>query len=263
MPVYDNILFTVEDGLATITLNRPDSLNALSAGMLSDTLSAIREIAKPSSDARGLMITGAGRAFCSGADLGVDAFGDADRDLGEALIQSYHPILLEISALNIPVISVVNGVAAGAGMSIALSADIVIAAKSSYFLQAFVNIGLVPDAGSTYILPRLVGAARARALMMLGERLPAETAQEWGLIFEVVEDSKLGDRGIELATKLANGPTKTLGAIRQLAAQSLKNSYAEQLHLESQMQRDAGRSDDCVEGVMAFIQKRPAVFQGK
>ncbi len=263
MPDYDNILFTVEGGLATITLNRPDSLNALSAGMLDDLLSAIREIAKPSSNVRGLMITGAGRAFCSGADLGVDAFDDADRDLGRALIQSYHPILLEISALNIPVMSVVNGVAAGAGMSIALSADIVIAAKSAYFLQAFVNIGLVPDAGSTYILPRLVGAARARALMMLGERLPAETAQEWGLIFEAVDDDMLSERGIELANQLANGPTKTLGAIRQLAAQSLKNSYADQLHQESQMQREAGRSDDCVEGVMAFLQKRPAIFQGK
>lgn len=263
MSDYDTILFTVEDGLATITLNRPDSLNALSAGMLGDLLSAIRKVAKPSSDVRCLMITGAGRAFCSGADLGVDAFGDADRDLGEALIQSYHPVLLEISALNIPVISVVNGVAAGAGMSIALSGDIVIAAKSAYFLQAFVNIGLVPDAGSTYLLPRLVGAARARALMMLGERLPAETAQAWGLIFEAVDDDMLTERGTELANSLANGPTKALGAIRQLAAQSLNNNYADQLHQESQMQRAAGRSEDCVEGVMAFIQKRPAVFKGK
>ncbi len=263
MAAYNNILFTVEEGLATITLNRPDSLNALSAGMLNDLLSAVRESAKPSSDARALMITGAGRAFCSGADLGVDAFDDQDRDLGAALINAYHPILLELSALNIPVISVVNGVAAGAGMSIALSSDIVIAAKSAYFLQAFVNIGLVPDAGSTYILPRLVGAARARAMMMLGERLPAEKAQDWGLIFEAVEDERLTERGVELATALANGPTKALGSIRQLVSQSLKNSYAEQLHQESQMQREAGRSDDCVEGVMAFLQKRPAVFQGK
>ncbi len=263
MSVYDNILFTVEDGLATLTLNRPDSLNALSSGMLNDMLNAVREIAKPSSEARALMITGTGRAFCSGADLAVDAFGDEDRDLGEALVQLYHPVLLEMSALNIPVISVVNGLAAGAGMSIALSADIVIAAKSAYFLQAFVNIGLVPDAGSTYLLPRLVGTARARALMMLGERLSAVAAQDWGMIYEAVDDEKLADRGAELAKALTSGATKALGSIRQLVTQSLKNSYADQLHLESQMQREAGRSDDCVEGVMAFLQKRSAVFQGK
>ncbi len=263
MAGYDNILFTIDDGLATITLNQPDKLNALSAGMLKDMLDAIREVSMPSNGVRALMITGAGRAFCSGADLAVDAFGDENRDLGEGLIHGYHPVLLEMSALNVPVISIVNGVAAGAGMSVALSADIVVAAKSAYFLQAFVNIGLVPDAGSTYILPRLIGTARARALMMLGERLPAETAQEWGLIFEAVDDDKLESRGSELATKLAKGPTKALGGIRHLVAQSLTNGYAEQLHQESQTQRDAGRSDDCVEGVMAFLQKRPANFQGK
>lgn len=263
MPDYDNILFTNEDGLATITLNQPDKLNALSADMLNDILSAIREVSKPSNGVRALLLTGAGRAFCSGADLAVDAFGDENRDLGEGLIHGYHPVLLELSALNIPVLSIVNGVAAGAGMSIALSADIVVAAKSAYFLQAFVNIGLVPDAGSTYILPRLIGAARARALMMLGERLPAEKAQEWGLIFEMVDDDKLAERGTELALRLAKGPTKALGGIRQLVAQSLKNNYAEQLHQESLTQRNAGRSDDCVEGVMAFLQKRPANFQGK
>lgn len=263
MAEYENVIFTIEGGLATITLNQPDKLNALSAGMLGDILSAIRETSNPANGVRALAITGAGRAFCSGADLAVDAFGDENRDLGEGLIHGYHPVLLELAALNIPVISIVNGVAAGAGMSLALSADIVIAAKSAYFLQAFVNIGLVPDAGSTYLLPRLIGTARAKALMMLGERLPAETAQEWGLIFEAIDDDALMARGNELTTKLAQGPTKALGGIRQLVAQSLKNSYAEQLHAESQTQRTAGRSNDCVEGVMAFLQKRPADFQGK
>lgn len=263
MANYSTILFAQEDGLATITLNQPDTLNALSEELKTDFLKAVREIAKPSSDARALMITATGRAFSVGAALNNASFSDPDRDLGGNLIETYHPILLEMAALKIPVISVVNGIAAGAGMSIALSADIVIAAKSAYFLQAFVNIGLVPDAGSTYLLPRLVGDARARAMMMLGERLPAETAQEWGLILEAIDDDKLIERGNELALKLAKGPTKALGSIRQLAQQSLKNGYAEQLQLEAMMQRDAGRSDDCVEGVIAFLQKRSADFQGK
>lgn len=263
MADYDTIIFTQTDGLATITLNQPDRLNALSEEIKADFLAAVREVAKPSSTARALMITANGRAFSVGAALDNNAFADQDRDLGESLISTYHPILLELAALKIPVISMVNGIAAGAGMSIALSADIVIAAKSAYFLQAFVNIGLVPDAGSTYLLPRLVGDARARAMMMLGERLPAETAQEWGLIFEVVDDNKLLDRGAELATKLAKGPTKALGGIRQLAQQSMKNSYPEQLQMEAMTQRMAGRSDDCVEGVMAFLHKREANFTGK
>jgi len=263
MAGYKTILFTQNDGLATITLNQPDTLNALSEELKADLLSAVREVGKPSSSARALMIMGTGRAFSVGAALGNAAFADADRDLGESLIATYHPILLELAALNIPVISVVNGIAAGAGMSIALSADIVIAAKSAYFLQAFVNIGLVPDAGSTYLLPRLVGGARARAMMMLGERLTAETAQDWGLILEAVDDNKLMDRGTELAMKLAKGPTRSLGSIRQLAQISMQNSYPDQLQMEAMMQRDAGRSDDCIEGVMAFLQKRPADFQGK
>ena len=263
MADYNTILFTQDDGLAIITLNQPETLNALSEELKADLLTAIREISKPSSTVRALMITATGRAFSVGAALNNSAFSDSDRDLGENLIATYHPILLELAALNIPVISVVNGIAAGAGMSIALSADIVIAAKSAYFLQAFVNIGLVPDAGSTYLLPRLIGDARARAMMMLGERLPAEKAEEWGLILEAVEGERLMERGMELATKLAKGPTLALGSIRQLAQQSLQNSYPEQLQMEAMMQRKAGRSDDCVEGVMAFLQKRTADFQGK
>lgn len=263
MADYDTILFTQDDGLATITLNQPDTLNALSEELKADILAAVREVAKPSSSARALMITATGRAFSVGAALNNAAFSDSDRDLGGNLIATYHPILLELAALKVPVISVVNGIAAGAGMSIALSADIVVAAKSAYFLQAFVNIGLVPDAGSTYLLPRLVGDARARAMMMLGERLPAEKAEEWGLILEAVDDEILTERGMELAMKLANGPTLALGSIRQMARQSLQNSYPEQLQMEAMLQRDAGRSNDCVEGVMAFLQKRTSDFQGK
>lgn len=263
MAEYENIRFNIENGLATITLSRPQALNALSSGLKSDFLSALRIVRSPSSGARALILTGEGRAFCAGADLTQGGMNSEDRDLGRSLMDDYHPILLELANLKIPVISAVNGVAAGAGMSIAISADIVIAARSAYFLQAFVNIGLVPDAGSTFLLPRLVGAARARAMMMLGERLPAETAQEWGLIYETVDDDALMARVQELGQKLASGPTLALGGIRHLVSQSLKNNYAEQLQAEATMQRDMGNTEDCAEGVMAFIQKRDANFQGK
>ncbi len=263
MANYDNILFSIENNLATITLNRPDSLNALSSKLKSEMLDAVRSLNAPDSEARALLITGAGRAFCAGADLSQGDMGSNNRDLGQSLIDGYHPILLELAALEMPVISAVNGVAAGAGMSIAISADIVIAARSAYFLQAFVNIGLVPDAGSTFLLPRLVGSARARAMMMLGERLPAEKALEWGLVYDVVDDEDIQTQATELAKKLASGPTKALGGIRQLIAQSLKNNYAEQLQAEALMQREMGNTEDSTEGVMAFLQKRNADFQGK
>lgn len=262
MSDYENIVFSIENGLAQIKLNRPQSLNALSSGLKDDLLNAIRRTANPKSGARALLLTGEGRAFCAGADLAEGAMGDADRDLGRSLMDDYHPILLELAGLDMPVVSAVNGVAAGAGMSIAISADIVLAAKSAYFLQAFVNIGLVPDAGSTFLLPRLVGAARARAMMMLGERIPAETALEWGLIYDVVDDDKIHSAGVALGERLAKGPTKALSGIRQLVAQSLKNNYAEQLQAEAITQRAMGSTSDSAEGVLAFIQKRDANFTG-
>ncbi len=263
MSDYENIRFSIDNGLATITLNRPQSLNALSSGLKNDFLDAVRTAAQPESGARALLITGEGRAFCAGADLAEGSLAAPDRDLGKSLMDDYHPILLELANLNMPVISAVNGVAAGAGMSIAISADIVIAARSAYFLQAFVNIGLVPDAGSTFLLPRLVGVARARAMMMLGERVPAETALDWGLIYEMVDDEKLASHAKNLGERLAKGPTRALSGIRQLVAQSLKSNYAEQLQSEAQMQREMGSTSDSTEGVMAFIQKREAKFQGK
>lgn len=263
MSDYENILFSVEDGLATITLNRPNSLNALSSGLKADLLHALRRLNKPHTEARALLITGAGRAFCAGADLTEGGMGGTERDLGKSLMDDYHPILLELANLEIPVLSAVNGVAAGAGMSIAISADIVIAAHSAYFLQAFVNIGLVPDAGSTYLLPRLVGTARARAMMMLGERIPSDQALEWGLIYEVVDDDMIELRARELGKRLASGPTRALNGIRQLVTKSLKNNYAEQLQEEALMQRQMGSTQDATEGVMAFIQKRDAKFEGK
>ncbi|MFC4347717.1 enoyl-CoA hydratase-related protein [Kordiimonas lipolytica] len=261
MPTYETIDFSIENGLATITFNRPKQLNALSAKLKAEFLTALRSLNREDSEARALLITGAGRGFCSGADLAEG--GNENRDMGASLTDSYHPFLTELANLKIPVISAVNGVAAGAGMSIAISADIVIASKSAYFLQAFVNIGLVPDAGSTFILPRLVGLSRARAMMMLGEPIPADTALDWGLVYDVVDDDKLLDTAKAKAMKLANGPTVALGSIRQLLAQSLTNDYPGQLAAEANAQRVAGRTEDCIEGVMAFIEKREAAFKGK
>ncbi|WP_286828554.1 MULTISPECIES: enoyl-CoA hydratase-related protein [Kordiimonas] len=261
MPTFETLDFSINDGLATITFNRPDRLNALSAKLKSEFLLALRSLNRQDSDARALLITGAGRGFCAGADLAEG--GNENRDMGASLTDTYHPFLTELANLRIPVVSAVNGVAAGAGMSIAISADIVIAAKSAYFLQAFVNIGLVPDAGSTFLLPRLVGLNRARSMMMLGEKVPADKALDWGLVYDVVEDDALLDTATKLATKLANGPTVALGSIRHLLAQSLTNDYQGQLAAEATAQRVAGRTEDCVEGVMAFIQKREAAFKGK
>jgi 2-(1,2-epoxy-1,2-dihydrophenyl)acetyl-CoA isomerase len=263
MANYETIEFSIENGLATITLNRPERLNAFSNGLRDDILAAVREVAQADSGARALLITGKGRAFCAGADLADGLGGGENRDMGQALINSYHPMLLEISSLNIPVISAVNGVAAGAGMSLAISADIVIAARSAYFLQAFVNIGLVPDAGSTYILPRLIGAARAKAIMMTGERVPAEKARDWGMIYDVVDDEELLPAATALAQKLADGPTAALNGIRQLIASSLKNTYAEQMQAEALEQRKMGHTSDSREGVLAFLEKRPTKFLGK
>lgn len=263
MSDYEDILFSIEDGLATITLNRPQSLNALSNKLKEELLHAIRFVSKPHNGARALLITGAGRAFCAGADLSEGDMAGQGRDLGQSLIDDYHPILLELGALNMPVLTAVNGVAAGAGMSIAISGDIVIASHSAYFLQAFVNIGLVPDAGSTFLLPRLIGTARARAMMMLGEKVSADKALEWGLIYEIVDDDMIELRAKELGKQLASGPTKALGGIRKLVAQSQKNNYAEQMQAEAEMQRSMGSTSDATEGVMAFLQKRKAEFKGE
>jgi len=263
MAEFENLRLDNTDGLATITFNRPDRLNALNSGLKSDLLAAIRQIGKRHSGVRCLLLTGAGRAFCTGGDLAEGGLGGADADAGATLIDGYHPILLELAALEMPIVAAVNGVAAGAGMSLAIAADIVIAAKSAYFLQAFVNIGLVPDAGSTYVLPRLIGDARARAMMILGEKITAETAADWGMIHSVVDDETLMATAQETAHKLATGPTLALSAIRKLMASTATNGFAQQLQAEAISQRMASQTADCVEGVTAFVQKRKAVFKGQ
>jgi 2-(1,2-epoxy-1,2-dihydrophenyl)acetyl-CoA isomerase len=256
---YEHISFEQADAIATITLQRPASLNAFNAQMVDEILQAIDRV-RAEGTARVLLMTGAGRAFSSGADLAGRALTD---DAGSVLEQGFNPMLERLFALPIPFITAVNGPAAGAGCSIALAGDIVLAARSAYFLQAFINIGLVPDVGSTWMLPRLVGRARAQAMMMLGERISAEKAEEWGMIYRVVDDEALARETHQIASKLAKGPTQAYAMLRHALRTSLESSLTETLRLERVNQERAGRTQDFLEGVAAFRGKRPAAFQGK
>jgi 2-(1,2-epoxy-1,2-dihydrophenyl)acetyl-CoA isomerase len=245
--------------VATITIARPERLNALSGQTVDELRSAVEEAG--SSGARCLLLTGEGRGFSSGADLA--AGGGLPDDVGASLEKHFNPLLEALFALPIPVVAAVNGPCAGAGCSLALAADIVIAAHSAYFLQAFVNIGLIPDAGATWLLPRLAGRARAMEMMMLGERVPAEKALEWGLISRVVEDDELVPESVALATRLAQGPTAALGLIRKLAREAGHIPLAEALAAERAAQREAGATEDFRNAVAAFLQKQQARFQGR
>ena len=244
-----------------ITLDRPERLNACPpamAGEITDALAAI-------GDARAVLITGEGRAFCSGADLGASddegiAGGDASYN---ALTECYNPLMLALAQLPVPLVMAVNGVAAGIGCSIALAGDFVIAARSSYFLQAFVNIGLVPDGGASWVLPRLIGKARATQMMMLGDKIAADKAADWGMIHRCVDDAVLMDEAMALATRLAAGPTVALGIMRANLATALEQDFASALQAEAEGQRIAGNSADAGEGVRAFLAKREPLFTGK
>ena len=247
-------------GFATVTIARPERLNALSGQTVDELRAAVEAVG--ASDARCLLLTGEGRGFSSGADLGGDG-GGLPEDAGAALEKHFNPLVEALFALEIPVVAAVNGPAAGAGCSLALAADIVVAARSAYFLQAFVNIGLIPDAGATWLLPRLAGRARAIEMMMLGERVPAEKALEWGLVSRVVDDGELMAEAVALATRLARGPTVALGLIRKLARDAERLSLAEALAAERVAQRDAGRTEDFQSGVLAFLQKRQPRFDGR
>lgn len=245
--------------VATITLNRPDSLNALNAGMVDELRAAVETLADRG--ARCLLLTGEGRGFSSGADLAGS--GGLPDDVGAALEAHFNPLIEALFALPIPVVAAVHGPCAGAGCSLALAADIVIAGRSAYFLQAFINIGLIPDAGATWLLPRLAGRARAMEMMMLGERIPAEQAADWGLIARVVDDEDLPSEAIALATRLAQGPTIAYGLLRRLARDAEQLSLHEALAAERIAQRDAGRTDDFKSAVLAFLQKRQPSFDGR
>jgi 2-(1,2-epoxy-1,2-dihydrophenyl)acetyl-CoA isomerase len=245
--------------VATVTIARADRLNALSSQTVDELREAVEETGR--SGARCLLLTGEGRGFSSGADLAGG--GGLPEDAGAALEKHFNPLVEALFALEIPVVAAVNGPAAGAGCSLALAADIVIAARSAYFLQAFVNIGLIPDAGATWLLPRLAGRARAIEMMMLGERIPAAQALDWGMISRVVEDEDLAEESVALATRLAQGPTVALGLIRRLAREAHDRPLGEALAAERKAQRKAGATEDFRGAVMAFLHKRQPRFEGK
>ncbi len=262
---FERIKLDFHDKVAVLTLSHPEALNAVSIKMLKELDEAIGIVSERENGARCLLMTGEGRGFCAGANLtdgDVDRSG-SERDAGAVLEQYYHPFLLKLRDLPMPFVTAVNGVAAGVGMSFALMGDMVLASRNAYFLQAFRRIGLVPDGGSTFILPRLVGMRRAMELSMLAERLPAEQALEWGMISRVYDDETLMDEAMTLATDLSNGPTVTLSLIRKAYWQSPENTYEQQLHVERVLQREAGLTKDSAEGVKAFIEKRPANFTGE
>nr|WP_241721613.1 2-(1,2-epoxy-1,2-dihydrophenyl)acetyl-CoA isomerase PaaG [Raoultella sp. HC6] len=258
------ILSTVEQGVMTITLNRPDRLNSFN-DLMHQQLAECLTQAERDDSVRCLLITGAGRGFCAGQDLNdrnVDPSGPAP-DLGLSVERFYNPLVRRLAALPKPVIAAVNGVAAGAGATLALGCDIVLAARSASFVMAFSRLGLVPDCGGSWFLPRVAGRARAMGLALLGEKLSAEQAAQWGMIWQLVEDAELADTSLQLARHLAAQPTFGLGLIKQALLAAETNGLDAQLDLERDYQRMAGRSADYREGVSAFLAKRPPQFSGK
>lgn len=261
---FETILFSIEAGAAHLTLNRPDRLNSFTAQMHGEVARALDAV-EADKAVRALLITGAGRGFCAGQDLSDRAVapGESGADLGESLENRYNPLIRRLTALPMPVVCAVNGVAAGAGANIAFAADIVIAAKSAKFIQSFANIGLAPDSGGTWTLPRLAGQARALGLALTGEPLPAETAAQWGLIWKCVDDAELMSKANTLIEKFATAPTRGLAATKQAIRTASSRTLDEQLDLERDLQRELGRTDDYREGVDAFLNKRKPVFKGR
>jgi len=259
-----SILLEYADGYAVVTLNRPDRLNSFNPAMHQRLRDALDEIVQRE-DVRALLLTGAGRAFCSGQDLSERRFapGAPPPDLGASLDARFNPLVRRLRALPKPVVCAVNGVAAGAGANIALACDIVLAGSSASFIQAFCKLGLVPDSGGTYFLPRLVGGARAMGLALLGDRLTAEEAERIGLIWKCVDDARLAEDSRALARHLASQPTRGLAAIKRALQASALNSLDQQLDLERDLQRELGQTDDYREGVTAFLEKRPPRFEGR
>jgi 2-(1,2-epoxy-1,2-dihydrophenyl)acetyl-CoA isomerase len=261
---YENILYTSDGGIARITLNRPDRLNSFNDAMHAvwrDALACVRAYGS----AGVLVLTGAGGGFCAGQDLSDRAVapGDSPRDLGASIERNYKPLVLALRTLPMPVLCAVNGVAAGAGANIALACDIVIAAKSASFIEAFAKLGLIPDTGGTYFLPRALGTARAMGLALLGDKLPAEKAAAWGLIWQCVEDAELPATVDKLAAHFAAAPTRGLARTKEAIYASPGNTLEAQLDLERDFMRELGYSDDYREGVAAFVAKRPPSFTGR
>ncbi|HSC97489.1 MAG TPA: 2-(1,2-epoxy-1,2-dihydrophenyl)acetyl-CoA isomerase PaaG [Casimicrobiaceae bacterium] len=260
----EQIRYESSGGIARVTLNRPERLNSFTTQMHAELREALARVAS-GGEARVLLVTGQGRAFCAGQDLSDRAVapGEAPVDLGTSIEENYRPLVLTLRELPIPVVCAVNGVAAGAGANIALACDIVIAARSASFIQAFCKIGLVPDSGGTFFLPRLVGTARAMGLAMLGDKVTAEQAVSWGLIWKCVDDVDLGSTTEGLLAQLAQAPTRGLAAIKRALYASSGNTLSQQLDLERDLQRELGYSADYREGVAAFLEKRAPRFAGR
>ena len=255
---YENILFTLEGGVARLTLNRPEKLNSFTAAMHAEVRDALKRVSE-SAGVRVLLLTGAGRGFCAGQDLADSG----PADLGETVEKHYAPLVLALRALELPVVCAVNGVAAGAGANLAFACDLVVAKRSASFIQSFARIGLVPDTGGTYFLPRLAGTARAMGLALLGEKLSAEQAAKWGLIWKCVEDDTFADEVEKLVTQLAAAPTMGLARTKRAIYASANATLDQQLIVERDAMRDLGYSADYAEGVQAFLGKRAPVFHGR
>ncbi len=264
MKHYNTLIVTLENNLMTIALNRPDVLNSVN-GEMARELHEILESCLDNDNVRAILLTGTGRAFCAGQDLAeiLAAEGRGDKGIGDVVKYHYNPIIKILRYIEKPVVCAVNGVAAGAGANIALACDIVVAAKSASFIQSFSKIGLIPDSGGTFVLPRLVGWAKATALMMTGEKVAAQQAEEMGMIYKVAADEKLSEDAQILAQMLASMPTKGLGNTKIALNRAMHNDLISQLDLEMELQQKSGETLDYKEGIKAFIEKRKPVFQGK
>ena len=257
---YETIEFKLEAGIARLTLNRPDRLNSFTVQMHEEVADALQQL----DGARVLVLTGTGRGFCAGQDLNDRAVAPGQKvDLGESVEQRYNPLIRRLTSLPFPVVARVNGVAAGAGANIALACDLVVAAKSAKFIQSFASIGLIPDSGGTWVLPRLVGQARALGLALTAEPLPADKAESWGLIWKAVEDDQLDAEVDALVTRFASAPTRGLAAIKRMIRESWGHSLDQELDLQRDAMRELGFSDDYREGVAAFMEKRKPNFTGR
>jgi 2-(1,2-epoxy-1,2-dihydrophenyl)acetyl-CoA isomerase len=265
---YDTLLLERDGPLAILTLNRPARLNAMNGAMARELPAAMTGLLA-ADDVRAILLTGAGRGFCAGADLkdmhsrNQDSKQPTRAKGGDNLRSDVNPMLLRMAAATKPIIAAVNGPAAGVGCGLALAADIVLAARSANFLQAFVRLGVVPDGGSSWLLPRLIGRAHASAMMLLGDKIPAETAAEWGLVHQVLDDDALMPTARALAVRMANGPTRAYASIKRLIQASTVNDFATQLALEAECQDAAFETADSREGVAAFVEARPAKFAGR
>ena len=258
----NSILIKIENQVAYITLNRPDVFNSFNREMAL-LLQSILEDCEYNNEVRSIVITGNGKAFCAGQDLKEVTSPELNPGFKKILEEHYNPIITRIRSINKPIIAAVNGVAAGAGANIALSCDLVVASNKASFIQAFSKIGLIPDSGGTFFLPRLIGFQKATALMMLGDKVTAEEAEELGMIFKVISSESFNEEVEKLAVKLANMPTKALGLIKELLSKSMTNTLEQQLELEGKLQIKAALSEDYTEGVNAFMEKRKPIFKGK